>query len=99
MQYTGELLDKVSGAFGILIGANTNDSLQAINKELSPLQSKHRDDISLNEKLFQRVKKVFENKDKFNLTDEEKKLLEDTYKGFVRSELLFHLRTKKNFVK
>jgi peptidyl-dipeptidase Dcp len=85
MQYTGELLDKVSGAFGILSGANTNDSLQAINKELSPLQSKHRDDINLNEKLFQRIKKVYENKDKFNLTKEEKKLLDDTYKNFVRN--------------
>jgi peptidyl-dipeptidase Dcp len=85
MQYTGDLLDKVSGAFGILSGANINDSLQALTKELSPLQSKHRDDINLNEKLFLRVKKVFENKDKFKLTDEEKKLLEDTYKGFVRN--------------
>ncbi|MBA4321192.1 MAG: peptidase M3, partial [Odoribacter sp.] len=85
MQYTGELLDKVSGAFGILIGANINDSLQAINKELSPLQTKHRDDISMNEKLFKRVQTVFDNKDKFDLSDEEKKLLADTYKGFVRS--------------
>jgi peptidyl-dipeptidase Dcp len=85
MQYTGALLDKVSGAFGILSGANTNDSLQAINKELSPLQSKHRDDINLNEKLFLRIRKVYENKDKFSLAGEEKKLLEDTYKGFVRN--------------
>jgi peptidyl-dipeptidase Dcp len=85
MQYSGELLDKVSGAFGILSGANTNDSIQAISKELSPLQSKHRDDINLNEKLFLKVKKVYESSDKSNLTEEEKKLLEDTYKGFVRS--------------
>ena len=85
LEYSGELLDKVSGAFGILSGANTNDSLQALNKELSPLQSKHRDDINLNEKLFLRVKKVYENKDKYNLNDEEKKLLSDSYKGFVRS--------------
>ena len=84
-QYTGELLDKVSGAFGILSGAYTNDSLQDINKELSPLQSKHRDDINLNEKLFLRVKKVYENKDKFGLNEEQKKLLEDTYKGFIRN--------------
>jgi peptidyl-dipeptidase Dcp len=85
MEYTGELLDKVNGAFGILSGANTNDSLQALSKELSPLQSKHRDDINLNEKLFLRVKKVYENKDKYSLTEEEKKLLEDTYKGFIRN--------------
>jgi peptidyl-dipeptidase Dcp len=85
MEYRGGLLEKVSGAFGILSGANTNDSIQAISKQLAPLQSKHRDDINLNEKLFLRVKKVYENSDKFNLNGEEKKLLEDTYKGFVRS--------------
>ena len=85
MQYTGELLDKVSGAFGILSSANTNDSIQAINKELSPLQAKHRDDINLNDKLFQRVKKVYDNKEKFKLSDEEAKLLDDTYKSFVRN--------------
>jgi peptidyl-dipeptidase Dcp len=85
MQYTGDLLDKVSGALGILSGAGINDSIQALNKELSPLQSKHRDDRNLNEKLFLRVKKVYENKDKLKLTDEEKKLLDDTYKDFVRN--------------
>ena len=59
--------------------------LQAINRELSPLSSKHSDDISMNDTLFQRVKSVYENRDKFNLTDEEKKILDDTYKDFVRS--------------
>jgi peptidyl-dipeptidase Dcp len=85
MQYTGQLLDKVSGVFGVLSGAFTNDSLLALSKELSPLQSKHRDDISLNEKLFERVKKVYDNKDKFNLTEEEKRLLDNSYKGFIRN--------------
>jgi peptidyl-dipeptidase Dcp len=84
-EYSGDLLQKVSSVFGALNSANTNDSLQAINRELSPLSSKHRDDISLNDTLFRRVKSVYDNKDKFNLTDEEKKLLDDTYKGFVRS--------------
>lgn len=85
MQYTGELLEKVQRAFGPLSSANTNDSIQALQREMSPLFSKHRDDISLNEKLFERVKKVYENRDKFNLTPEEKKLLEDQYLGFIRS--------------
>jgi peptidyl-dipeptidase Dcp len=83
--YTGELLGKVGIVFGALNSANTNDTLQALSRELSPLQSKHRDDISLNDTLFQKVKSVYDNKDKFNLTDEEKKLLDDTYKRFVRS--------------
>lgn len=83
--YSGELLTTVSRVFGSLNSANTNDTLQKINRELSPILSKHRDDISLNDTLFQRIKSVYENKEKFNLTDEEKKILDDTYKDFVRS--------------
>lgn len=85
LEYSGELLTKVSRIFGALNSAHTNDSLQAINMEMAPLLSKHRDDINLNDTLFLRIKSVFENMDKFNLTDEEKKILDDTYKGFVRS--------------
>ena len=85
LEYSGTLLTKVSRIFGALNSAHTNDSLQAINMEMAPLLSKHRDDINLNDTLFLRVKSVFENMDKFNLTDEEKKILDDTYKGFVRS--------------
>ena len=85
LAYSGELLTKVSRVFGSLNSANTNDTLQKINRELSPLLSKHRDDISLNDSLFQRVKSVYENRNKFKLTGEEKKLLDDTYKDFVRS--------------
>ncbi|HPB14066.1 MAG TPA: M3 family metallopeptidase, partial [Bacteroidales bacterium] len=85
LEYSGTLLTKVSRIFGALNSAHTNDSLQAINMEMAPLLSKHRDDINLNDTLFLRVKSVYENMDKFNLTDEEKKILDDTYKGFVRS--------------
>jgi peptidyl-dipeptidase Dcp len=85
LQFTGDLLEKVQRAFSPLSGANTNDSIQALQREMSPLFSKHRDDISLNEKLFERVKSVYDNKDKFNLTSEESKLLEDQYKGFIRN--------------
>lgn len=85
LQFTGELMTKVQRAWGPLSGANTNDSIQALQREMSPLFSKHRDDISLNEKLFERVKSVYENRDKFNLTPEESKLLEDQYLGFIRN--------------
>lgn len=85
LEYSGELLSKVARVFGSLNSANTNDTLQAINKEMAPLLSKHRDDINLNDSLFQRIKSVYKNKAKFTLTDEEKKLLDDTYKNFVRS--------------
>lgn len=85
LAYSGELLNKISRVFGALNSANTNDSLQAINREIAPISSRHRDDISLNDTLFKRVKSVYDNRDKLKLTDEEKKLLEDTYKDFVRS--------------
>jgi peptidyl-dipeptidase Dcp len=85
LEYSGQLLTKVGRVFGALNSAHTNDSLQAINMEIAPLASKHRDDISLNDSLFRRVKSVYENVDKSNLTDEEKKVLDDTYKSFVRN--------------
>lgn len=85
LEYSGQLLTNVSRVFGALNSANTNDTLQAISRELSPIASKHDDDINLNDSLFQRVKSVYENKDKFKLTAEEKKVLDDTYKGFIRS--------------
>ncbi|TNF42133.1 MAG: peptidase M3, partial [Bacteroidetes bacterium] len=85
LQFTGKLLTKVQRALGPLSGANTNDSIQALQREMSPLFSKHRDDIALNEKLFERVKSVYENREKFDLTPEESKLLEDEYLGFIRS--------------
>src|SRR5690606_23213994 len=68
-----------------LNSANTNDSLQAIAQEMAPKLSAHSDEINLNAKLFQRVKFVYDNQNKFALDAEDKKLLEETYKGFVRS--------------
>ena len=56
--------------------------MDALSRELSPLQSKHSDDIALNEKLFARIKAVYENPG--DLDKEQKKLLEETYKDFVR---------------
>ena len=85
MEKTGELLNKVSRVFFHLNGADTSDTRRAIANEVTPLLSKHSNSISLNEKLFQRVKAVHEHKDKLNLNLEQKKLLEETYKAFVRS--------------
>ena len=81
---SGELLMKVAYAFSGQASVNTNDEIQELEQELSPLLSKHSDDISLNPKLFARVKSVYENQAKLNLDKEQKKLLEETYKGFVR---------------
>jgi peptidyl-dipeptidase Dcp len=81
---TGALLDKVNAVFSALRSANTTDDLQKIANEVTPLLSKHRDDINLNEKLFRRVKAVYEQRKKLKLDGEQAKLLEETYKDFIR---------------
>ncbi|WP_159636515.1 M3 family metallopeptidase [Sphingobacterium composti Ten et al. 2007 non Yoo et al. 2007] len=85
LENAGSLLSNVSTVFYNLNSANTNDSIQALAKELAPQISAHSDEINLNAKLFARVKTVYTNKDKFALDAEDLKLLEETYKGFVRS--------------
>lgn len=80
----GKLYTKVRAVFYGQTGANSNDELDAISKEMSPLFSKHSDDIRLNPSLFARVKAVYEQKDNLGLNKEQMKLLEETYKGFVR---------------
>lgn len=82
---TGQILDKVSGVFFHLSGAHTNPEIQKISQELSPLLSKHSDDINLNPKLFERIKILFNKIDKLNLSAEQKTLLDKYYKNFVRS--------------
>jgi len=85
MERSGGLLDKVSIVFGNMTSCNTNKELQQIAKEVSPILSKHSDDIMLNKELFNRVKFVYEKKETVKLKPEQKKLLEETYKNFVRS--------------
>jgi peptidyl-dipeptidase Dcp len=82
---SGRLLSRVSGVFSNLSSADTNRELQAINRETAPLLSALRDDIRLNEKLFARVKAVYDQRAKPGLTPPQAKLLEDSYKSFVRS--------------
>jgi peptidyl-dipeptidase Dcp len=84
LERSGLALDKVSSIFYGLQGANTNDGIQKIANEIAPLLSKHKDDIYLSPKLFRRVKMVYEEREKLELNPEEMKLLEDTYKSFVR---------------
>lgn len=85
LEYSGETLSKVSRVFYNLNSANTNDELQAIAKELAPEISKHSDNINLNEKLFARVKTIWESKDDLGLNAEQHMLLEKMYKSFVRN--------------
>ncbi len=83
-EQSGELLDRATTVFFNLQSAETSDELQVLAQEMTPLLSEHSNNVSLNEKLFGRVKAVYEHRNEFNLTPEQAKLLEDTYDGFVR---------------
>jgi len=85
LEKSGELLDRVGRVFGCLNGANTNDELQNISKEVAPLRAKHNDDINLNEELFARIKQIYKKKESLGLTPEQDTLLENYYLRFVRS--------------
>ncbi|MCE5225233.1 MAG: M3 family metallopeptidase [Porphyromonadaceae bacterium] len=84
LDQSGKLLTKVSAVFYGQNSANTSDEMQALSRDLSPLLSKHEDDIKLNAKLFKRVKAVYDSRAKLKLNKEQAKLLEETYKDFVR---------------
>ena len=82
---SGELLQKVSAVFSNLNSADTNAELQAINRQTTPLLSALRDDLRLNPKLFARVKAVWDARETLGLTPVQMRLLDNTYKSFVRS--------------
>jgi len=81
---SGELLTRVNYTFINLNAANTTDNMQNIAKEIAPLLSQHKDDIFLNESLFQRIKSLYKQVDNLDLTVEQKTVLEKYYKDFVR---------------
>jgi peptidyl-dipeptidase Dcp len=85
LAFSGELLDRVSSIFFNLNSAETNDELQKIAQKISPLLSEFSNDIVLNQKLFKRIKTIFENNDKFLLNPEQKTLLLKYYKNFIRN--------------
>ncbi len=85
LERSGKMLGRVSRVFFAVHGANTNDSLREVAKEIAPKLSAHEDDITLNADLFKRVDAVYQQKDSLDLTPEQSRLLEETYKDFVRS--------------
>ncbi|WP_175579275.1 M3 family metallopeptidase [Maribellus luteus] len=84
LDHVGRLLGRTSGVFFNLLGAETNEELQGIAQEVSPLLTKFQNDVSLDPVLFEKVKKVYQQKDQLNLDAEQKTLLENSYEGFVR---------------
>lgn len=85
LERTGEQLNRVTGIFFNLNSAETNEEIQKIAQEVSPLLSDFKNDLLLNEALFKRVKSVYDRKDSLTLTAEESMLLEKQYKGFARN--------------
>jgi peptidyl-dipeptidase Dcp len=85
MENAGELLSNVNIVFSNLNGANTNEEMQKIAKEVSPNLAAHSDNIYLNEKLFVRVKAIWDKKESLGLNLEQSKILENLHKAFVRS--------------
>lgn len=84
MDQSGALLRQVRTVFGGQNSVNSNEEMEALSREMSPLFSKHSDDIRLNPALFARVKSVYDRRESLGLNKEQAKLLEETYKDFVR---------------
>ncbi|NNK82435.1 MAG: M3 family metallopeptidase [Flavobacteriaceae bacterium] len=85
LEFTGQQLDRISSVFFNLNSAETNDEIQKIAQEVSPLLSEFGNDITLNENLFKRIKSVYDSKDSLELTIEQKTLLDKRYKSFSRN--------------
>jgi len=84
LDQSGKLIEKVSSVFYGLNSANTSKEMQEIAKQVSPIITQHSDDINMNPKLFARVKTIWQQRDKLNLDPQQKKLVEEQYKDFVR---------------
>ena len=85
LENSGALLDRVTTVFGNLMSAETSDEMQELAEKMMPLLSEHSNNISLNEKLFARIKAVYEQKNQLQLKGEDAQLLQKTYDSFVRS--------------
>ncbi|MFQ3239485.1 MAG: Zn-dependent oligopeptidase [Olleya marilimosa] len=85
LEFSGQQLDRVTSIFFNLNSAETNDDLQKIAQDISPILTEFGNDITLNEALFKKVKHVYDNKDRFNLNTEQSTLLDKKYKSFSRN--------------
>ena len=83
-EYSGQLLNEVASVFFNLSECENSDEMEAIAEDVTPKLSAHGDDIALNAKLFERIKAVYDQRESLGLNPEQMRLLEETYKGFVR---------------
>ncbi|MFN3800285.1 M3 family metallopeptidase, partial [Belliella pelovolcani] len=99
LDHAGDRLSLISSIFFNLNSAETNDEIQALAREISPLLTAHSNDILLDADLFEQIKQVYAQKDQLNLSDEQSTLLEKTYKGFVRNGANLNEHQKENLRK
>lgn len=99
LEKSGQLLNKVSAVFFNLQAANTNDSMQHIAQEVTPLLTTHYDAINLNDKLFEKIKTVYENREQEKLSTEQLQVLDNYYKSFVRGGANLSPEDKEKFKK
>lgn len=97
LERSGKILDRVTTVFSCLMSADTSDEMQAVAEKMMPLLTEHSNNISLDAKLFERVKHVWENKDEYSLDDEQQMLLRDTFRGFLRSGASLCDKDKQQF--
>lgn len=97
LAFSGRTLSRVLAAFSHLSGANSNDDLRAIEEKIEVAAVRHGNDVMMDEKLFKRVKAVHDARDTLSLTGEQRMLLDETYKGFVRSGALLDAKGKQRF--
>lgn len=95
LSFSGMQLDRISNVFFNLHSAETNDEIQQIAQKTAPKLSAFNNDIILNEKLFERIKNVYEQREKLNLTAEQQTLLKKTYQNFVRNGALLNETDKQ----
>lgn len=97
LERSGSLLDRVGAVFFNLSGSTSNKEIQNIEKDISPILSQHYDSISLNPKIFKKIKYLWDNIDNLNLSIEERKILEEKYKNFIRNGALLEGDDKKKY--
>jgi peptidyl-dipeptidase Dcp len=98
LEFSGLTLSKVAGVFFNLLSSDTNEELQKIAQEISPKLSNHSDEIIMNPELFAKIEEVYKNKDNSNLNKEQLRVLELTYRDFVRSGAKLNDADKKRLM-
>lgn len=94
---SGELLNRVSGAFFNVLSANANDEMMEISQRISPDLTESSNNIYLNEKLFARVKAVYDQRQSLNLSVEDSRLLDETYRAFQESGATLSAEDKEKY--